>query len=101
MKLQVTFRLNAEADLDGIFDYIALDNPERAIAFVRRIRLRCEGLSDYPEVGRPRADLAYGVRTLGFEKRAVIAYVVTARAVEIVRVLYGGRHVEALFGQDG
>ena len=43
-------RLTAEAenDLEQIGDYIAQDNPKRALSFVRTLRDKCLGLADAP-----------------------------------------------------
>ncbi len=46
--------LSAEAeqdlqDLETIVDYIARDNPLRAISFLRELREKCLGLVDLPE----------------------------------------------------
>ena len=38
----------AEADLEGIGDYIATENPQRSATFVRELVKRCYGLSDMP-----------------------------------------------------
>lgn len=45
----VRITAEAEADLESIGDYIAKDNPPRAITFVRELRAACLGLSDFPE----------------------------------------------------
>jgi len=50
-----------------------------------------------PERGIRRDDLRRGLRILGFERRAVIAFLVTADTVTILRVLYGGRDLETIF----
>ena len=45
----------ALADLDAIADYIAIDNPDAARAFVRRVFAHVEQLVNHPESGsRPR-----------------------------------------------
>ena len=36
----------AEIDLEEIGDYIALDNPKRAVSFIREIRQHCEKITD-------------------------------------------------------
>jgi toxin ParE1/3/4 len=36
----------AEIDLEEIGDYIALDNPKRAVSFIREIRQHCERIAD-------------------------------------------------------
>ncbi|MCJ2050777.1 type II toxin-antitoxin system RelE/ParE family toxin [Methylobacterium sp. J-070] len=60
-------------DLESLYDYIAADSPEPAIAFIRRIRSRCESLSDLPKAGRARDDVRPGLRLIAFERRVVIA----------------------------
>ena len=39
----------AEADLESIGDYIARDNPMRAVSFVQELRAKCMDLSDMPD----------------------------------------------------
>jgi toxin ParE1/3/4 len=47
--------------------------------------------------GQARDDLLPGLRTVGFERRATIAFMVTSEAVLIEGVFYGGRDFEAHF----
>lgn len=44
-------RISAEAehDLETIGDWIACDNPPRALDFVRELRAACLGLAEFPE----------------------------------------------------
>src|SRR4030088_3019101 len=44
----------------------------------------------FPERGTRRDDLRPGLRVTGFERRVTIAFHVTAEAVIIDRILYGG-----------
>ena len=39
---------DAEADLETIGDYIARDNPMRAISFIAELREKCAGLAGMP-----------------------------------------------------
>ncbi len=39
---------DAEADLEAIGDYIAGDNPTRAISFTAELREKCAALADMP-----------------------------------------------------
>ena len=48
-------------------------------------------------IGRPRDDLEPGLRTIPFERSAVIAYKVEDDRVRIGNVFYGGRNFEALY----
>jgi toxin ParE1/3/4 len=50
-----------------------------------------------PLGGRPRDDLAAGLRTVPFERTAVIAYVVSGDLVEVINIFYGGRDYEAIY----
>lgn len=95
MTVEIRFRRAAENDLEALHDYIAKDSPERADAFIARIRERCFQLADFPELGPPRDDIRQGIRLLSVDCRAVIAYDIKS-TVRILRVFYRGRHVEAL-----
>lgn len=44
----VRFSDEAEIDFERIGDYIAQDNPRRAVSFVRELRERCISLSNFP-----------------------------------------------------
>jgi toxin ParE1/3/4 len=50
---QVRFTAQAELDLEEIGDYIAADNPSRALAFVQAIREHCKRIAAAPS-GYPR-----------------------------------------------
>lgn len=39
---------DAEADLEAIGDYIARDNPQRALSFIKELRDKCKSLADVP-----------------------------------------------------
>ena len=101
-RLKVRYRSEAIADLDWIFDAILRVSANQITAerFVRRILARCRRIGNAPYGGRPRDDLEPGLRTVPFERRAVIAYRVTD-AVEITNVFYGGRDYEALYRNEG
>ena len=51
----------------------------------------------FPLRGTQRDDLLPGLRVTGFERRVTIAFVVTADAVLIEGIFYGGRDFEAVF----
>jgi toxin ParE1/3/4 len=99
-RLPVVLREEAITDLSDIYSYIAEQSgyPEQAWRFVQRIRARCERIGNAPRGGRPRDDLAPGLRVVPFERSAVIAYVVDDELVRVTNIFYGGRDYEALFG---
>ncbi|MGK6313258.1 type II toxin-antitoxin system RelE/ParE family toxin [Neorhizobium sp. DT-125] len=75
-RLKVTFRPEAKRELQQIYDYIAEASGSHSVAerFVKRILIRCRKIGDIPYGGRSRDDLQMGLRTVPFEKSAVIAY---------------------------
>jgi toxin ParE1/3/4 len=92
MAYKIVFRPFAENDLVALYQYIA-DNssPDRAGAYIGRIEHACMSLADFPFRGAKHDDLHPGLRIIGFERRASIAFVVESQTVRILRIFYGGR----------
>jgi toxin ParE1/3/4 len=97
---KLVYRPTALADLDGIYDFIAPENPRRAAGFVDDIRQRCRTLCTHPELGPARADLASGIRIYPMLGRIVVAYRVAEDAVVITRVFSGGQDYEAILRKE-
>jgi toxin ParE1/3/4 len=94
-KYEVSFRPLAEADLFGLYRYIAEDaGHEVAGTYIDRIEAACMALETFPERGTRRDDIRPGLRTMGFERRATIVFQVMGSEVVIVRIFYGGRDYE-------
>jgi toxin ParE1/3/4 len=95
---EILFAPAALEDLESIFLYVAeaagLDVAE---SYQSRIRIACLALADFPGRGPPRDDLAAGLRTITFERRALIAYMVRGNSVRILRILHGGRDLGMAF----
>ena len=104
MAYELRFRPEALADLEDIARAIrrASGSQEVARRYLARIRERCRHIATLPLAGRPRDDLATGLRTVPFERRLVIVYRVTnPTGVEITNVFHGTRDYAALCrGQD-
>ncbi len=99
--MQVIFTPRAEGQLDRLHRYIADHGSERrADGYIARIVDFCTGLATFPLRGQVRNDLLEGLRTIGFERRVTIAFIVTADAVLIEGVFYGGQDFEAVFLGD-
>ncbi len=95
MRYRVVFSPDAQADLLKLYDYIAEQSgEERALAYTERITAYCMGFAEFPKRGTRRDDLRPGLRTIGFERRVMIALHITADIVVIDRILYGGRDLE-------
>jgi toxin ParE1/3/4 len=89
---EVVFSHRAEQRLTELYDYIAdHSSPVVAIGYVRRIRLACLALAQFPQRGHRRDDILQGLRVVGFERRVTIAFRVQRTRVEIVTIAYGGR----------
>ncbi len=94
-KHKVVFRPRAEADLSGLYDWIAEDSGEEVAAgYIDRIEAACLALETFPQRGTQRDDIRPGLRTMGFERRATIAFQVVEDDVVIVRIFYGGQDFE-------
>ena len=81
----------ALSDLDGIADYIALDDPAAARRFVRKVFLRFGQLAEHPESGSIPAELRKlkNYRQL-VEKPCRIFYKLTADdTVYVIHVMRG------------
>jgi len=97
-RYKVDYTERARAQLLDLYRYIAGEaDPHVARAFVRRIESQCERLDVFPMRGTPRDDLMPGLRTLSFERRVVIGYLIEGDAVWIVGVSYGGRDLSGVF----
>ena len=91
----------AVADLRAIFLW-ATERADRDVAlrFVQRIEEVAEKLSDYPRRGRTRDEIRPGLRSIPFERAAIIFYEVCDARVQIVRVIDGRRNLAAAFGEE-
>jgi toxin ParE1/3/4 len=91
----------AERHLDRLYGYVASRSGENtADRYIGRILDHCQGLIIFPKRGTRRDDLLPGLRTIGFERRVTIAFVVEKDRVLIEGIFYGGQNFEAAFGGD-
>ena len=96
----VVFTDEAEADLEQIGDYIALDNPGRAISFVEELIDRCLTLAEMPRAFAlvPRYEHT-GVRRLA-HGRYLIFYRIGANSIEVLHILNGAMDYEPILFPD-
>ncbi|MBX3576474.1 MAG: type II toxin-antitoxin system RelE/ParE family toxin [Rhizobiaceae bacterium] len=98
--MKVIFSRSAEADLEGIGDFIARDNPKRAQSFVGEIRNHCMNLSAHPKSAPLFAgEEASGIRRL-VHGNYVAFYRADLKTVQILRILHGARDAESLLFPD-
>lgn len=94
----VSLSAEAENDLETIADFIARDNPARAITFLHELRERCLGLTDFPERFPlvPRYE-PQGVRRCS-HGNYVIFYRAEKQAVVVIHILNGALDYAAVLG---
>lgn len=88
--MRFRFSRRAEIDIEDIGDFIARDNPARALTFVQELRVRCRKLADFPEAVPARTTLGDDVRIAVFG-RYLILYAMHRDILEVRRVVHGAR----------
>jgi len=93
--LKVIFTPLAVRHIDALHAYISVHaGEERADHYVNRIVDFCNGFATFPMRGMSRDDILPGLRVTGFQRRVAVAFVVTADAVLIEGIFYGGQDFE-------
>ena len=99
---RLVFRPEAEADLVGLYRYIAQVSGgiDVAFKFTERLRVACFALADFSERGAPRNDIKDGLRILTHERKSVIAYFIKGDSVVINNIFHAGRDWETAMLDD-
>lgn len=94
--MKVVFSSEAEADLESIADYFAMESPSQALVFVQGLRAHCEKLSDLPK----RFPLVPLHETSGVRRMVhgnfLVFYRVSAETVDVLHILHGARDYEPI-----
>lgn len=94
-KYEVRFHAAAEQDIAELLTELAPKaGADTALGFVGRIIDYCLSFETFPERGTRHDEIAPGLRTVGWRRRATIAFEVTGNKVVILRILYAGRTLE-------
>lgn len=93
--MRVEFSAFVEGDLIAIADYIARDNPERAVEFIREIRDEIRRIEKNPLIYRLLPEIGEEAR-LAIVGRYLILFRVQVKVVRIERVVFGGRDLPLL-----
>ena len=94
--MYVEFSRFVEPDLENISDYIAGDNPARAVRLIQEIRQKIRQIAEQPLLYQLRPEIGAGAR-LTVVGRNIILFRVIGQTLRIERVVYGGRDLPALF----
>jgi toxin ParE1/3/4 len=89
----------AESDLQAILAYLDERSPAAAERLATTIDERCRLLGEFPQMGRPRDNLAPGLRSIVVESY-VRFFRPTATAVEILRIFHGARDIETIMKSE-
>ena len=92
----ILYARDVEGDLDGLAEYIAADNPRRAVSFLREVYAEIERIGKGPLLYQVRADIGLDAR-LAVVGRDVILFRFAEDVVYIERVVHGGRELPRLF----
>ena len=93
--MQVELSPYIERDLEEIADWIAQDNPGRAVSFIQEIREAVLRIGEAPLLYQLRPEIGEDAR-LTVVGRYVILFRIAGEMVRIERVVYGGRHLPEL-----
>ena len=100
---RVFFMPDAIKDLEIIYEYIAEQSgfPERAWAYMEKLKLKSQELETFPIRGQLRNDLMGGLRIYPLDSRSVAAFLVDEAklTVRILNIFYGGRDYEVLLSK--
>jgi toxin ParE1/3/4 len=88
----------AEQDLEAIGDFIAQDNPYRALTFIAELRNQCARIAASPKACRLRPELGDNMRSFAFGNY-VIFFQDDPAELCIVRVLHGAMDIENRFSE--
>jgi toxin ParE1/3/4 len=94
--MRLEFSRWVEGDLEAIADYIAQDNPARAVTFIGEIREKILRIGRQPLLYQLRPEIGEEAR-LSVVGRYVILFRIVEEVVRIERVVYGGRDLPELF----
>ncbi len=96
--MKVVLTQTALADLRSIGDWIARDDPDRAITFVHELRAKCLSRAEKPQSYPVATNIGTDIRKCG-HRRYLILYRITHERIEVVHVVHGARDYARLFSQ--
>jgi toxin ParE1/3/4 len=95
--MRVEFSDYVEEDLDAIAEYIANDNPRRAVTFLEEIRAEIRNIGEGPLHYRLRPDIGEDARLAVVGRYVVLFAVRGSGVVRIERVVQGNMLLPLLF----
>ncbi len=95
--MKVRYSHFASDDLEGAYNYIALDNPYKASSFIDSVHKKCNSLAHNPYLYPLRPEFGAGVR-LAICKPYRIFFMIDEKIqiVHILRILHSARNISSL-----
>jgi toxin ParE1/3/4 len=87
-----------ESDLESIADFIARDDVNAAIAFVEKLRRRCNDLLAFPNIGRKRDEVRLGYRSVTEGDYVIFYRIGTEADIVVMRVIHSKRDLGKALG---
>jgi plasmid stabilization system protein ParE len=94
--MQLELSRYIEGDLNKIADYIAQDNPRRAVTFIQDIRAKFFDIQRNPLIYQFRPDIGEEARMATVGNYAIL-FRLTGEVIRIERIVYGGRDLPKIF----
>lgn len=91
---------HAEADLDAILDDLNRKNPAVAARYANEFAQKGQTLSQFPEIGRSRPEIAPNLRST-LVRPYVIFYRVESDVVQILRILHSQMDLRRIMQAEG
>ncbi len=98
--IRLAFSPDAEADLEEIGDFIAEDNPDAAIAFVQRLKRRCNDLLTFQAVGRKRDEIRMGYRSITEGEYIIFYRMANEDKLVIMHIIHSKRDLSKITFAD-
>ena len=89
------FSPRAALDLEEIGDYIARDNPQRALSFLAELEAQCHRIAEMPSAFAKRDDIEPGLQ-MGVHGNYLILFHAEGDTVRIERIVHGARRLQDL-----
>lgn len=97
--MRTLFSRRAEHDLEEIADFIAQDNPRRALTFIGELRRHCTRLAETPLAFPTRPELGADIRC-SLHGRYVIFFRAHDDRLLILRILHAARDLPSRFRNE-
>lgn len=95
--MKVIFTQQAEHDLEQIADYIAQDNPIRALSFIQELEQKSLSIGDFPKAFPIVPELTeFGIRRCVYQNYSIF-FCIEVNNVFIIRILNAAMDYTAAF----